>query len=109
MKPSVLPSRSKMVRLHAAHVLSMDVVLSIGLEMGSHSSDCWKHVFRYVCISFRGGSKISGEGGGGALNLDGLSLQLLITTPYHGLRALGGGGVRWVHHPGSAYVIDCIK
>lgn len=37
----------KLVRLHAAHVLSMDVVVSTGLEMGSHSADCWKHVLRW--------------------------------------------------------------
>ena len=40
-------SKAKPIRLHTAHALSMDVILSIGLEMGSHSSDCWKHVFRY--------------------------------------------------------------
>ena len=34
------------LRLHAAHVLSMDSLLSMGLEMGSHSEECWKHVFR---------------------------------------------------------------
>ncbi|KAF4525743.1 hypothetical protein B566_EDAN002003 [Ephemera danica] len=33
-------------RLHTSHALSMDVLLSSGLELGSHSSDCWKHVFR---------------------------------------------------------------
>jgi brefeldin A-inhibited guanine nucleotide-exchange protein 3 len=39
-------SKPKVPRIHAAHALSMDVVLSIGLEMGSHSGDCWKHVLR---------------------------------------------------------------
>lgn len=39
-------AKPKVPRLHAAHALSMDVVLSIGLEMGSHSGDCWKHVLR---------------------------------------------------------------
>ncbi|XP_078698608.1 brefeldin A-inhibited guanine nucleotide-exchange protein 3-like isoform X1 [Branchiostoma floridae x Branchiostoma belcheri] len=34
------------LRLHAAHVLSMDALLNTGLEMGSHSAECWKHVFR---------------------------------------------------------------
>lgn len=34
------------MRLHAAHVLSMDALLSMGLEMGSHSAECWSHVFR---------------------------------------------------------------
>lgn len=47
---TVLPGRSKSVRLHASHVLSMDVLLSRGLELGSHSAVCWKHVFR--CCSY---------------------------------------------------------
>ncbi|XP_071957051.1 brefeldin A-inhibited guanine nucleotide-exchange protein 3-like [Antedon mediterranea] len=34
------------VRLHAAHVMNMDALLSMGLEMGSHAAPCWKHVFR---------------------------------------------------------------
>uniref|UniRef100_A0A8C4LXK5 ARFGEF family member 3 n=1 Tax=Equus asinus asinus TaxID=83772 RepID=A0A8C4LXK5_EQUAS len=34
--------------LHTAHVLCMDAILSVGLEMGSHNPDCWPHVFR-VC------------------------------------------------------------
>ena len=43
------PGRAnKLVRLHSAQALSLDVVLSIGLEMGSHSADCWKHVLRSV-------------------------------------------------------------
>ncbi|XP_041353818.1 brefeldin A-inhibited guanine nucleotide-exchange protein 3-like isoform X2 [Gigantopelta aegis] len=45
-KTSVLPTKTKLVRLHAVHVLSMDVVMTTGMEMGSHSADCWKHVFR---------------------------------------------------------------
>ncbi|XP_035825340.1 brefeldin A-inhibited guanine nucleotide-exchange protein 3 [Aplysia californica] len=46
-KGSVLSSgKPKLVRLHAAHVLSMDVVMTTGLEMASHAADCWKHVFR---------------------------------------------------------------
>uniref|UniRef100_A0A8C4JPG9 ARFGEF family member 3 n=1 Tax=Dromaius novaehollandiae TaxID=8790 RepID=A0A8C4JPG9_DRONO len=36
------------VCLHTAHVLCMDAVLNVGLEMGSHNQDCWPHVFR-VC------------------------------------------------------------
>ncbi|XP_061284100.1 brefeldin A-inhibited guanine nucleotide-exchange protein 3 isoform X2 [Bos javanicus] len=36
------------VWLHTAHVLCMDAILSVGLEMGSHNPDCWPHVFR-VC------------------------------------------------------------
>ena len=39
-------NKAKPARLHAAHALSMDVVLGIGLEMGSHSGDCWRHVYR---------------------------------------------------------------
>ncbi|BFZ24689.1 hypothetical protein BsWGS_27727 [Bradybaena similaris] len=46
-KPSVLASsKPKLVKLHAAHLLSMDVVMTTGLEIGSHAADCWKHVFR---------------------------------------------------------------
>ncbi|XP_055954686.1 brefeldin A-inhibited guanine nucleotide-exchange protein 3 [Patella vulgata] len=45
-KTGVLPTKPKIARFHAAHVLSMDVVMTTGLEMGSHSADCWKHVFR---------------------------------------------------------------
>lgn len=46
-KTSVLSSnKPKLVKLHAAHVLSMDVVMTTGLEMGSHSADCWRHAFR---------------------------------------------------------------
>ena len=40
-------NKTRLSRLHAAHALSMDVVLGIGLEMGSHSGDCWRHVYRY--------------------------------------------------------------
>ncbi|XP_044279702.1 brefeldin A-inhibited guanine nucleotide-exchange protein 3 [Varanus komodoensis] len=36
------------VCLHTAHVLCMDAILNVGLEMGSHNPDCWPHVFR-VC------------------------------------------------------------
>ncbi|XP_034040530.1 brefeldin A-inhibited guanine nucleotide-exchange protein 3 isoform X1 [Thalassophryne amazonica] len=39
-------SRPKGVRLHTAHVLCMDAILNVGLEMGSHNHDCWPHVFR---------------------------------------------------------------
>lgn len=44
MSLSLLPRQKK---LHVSHALSMDVILSRGLELGSHASDCWKHVFRY--------------------------------------------------------------
>ncbi|CAB3365009.1 Hypothetical predicted protein [Cloeon dipterum] len=33
-------------KLHTTHALSMHVLLTTGLEMGSHSPDCWQHVFR---------------------------------------------------------------
>ncbi|XP_021364639.1 brefeldin A-inhibited guanine nucleotide-exchange protein 3-like isoform X1 [Mizuhopecten yessoensis] len=46
----VMSSKIKPVRLHASHILSMDVVMTNGLEMGSHSADCWRHVFR--CSAF---------------------------------------------------------
>ncbi|XP_061693483.1 brefeldin A-inhibited guanine nucleotide-exchange protein 3 isoform X3 [Syngnathoides biaculeatus] len=39
-------SRPAGVRLHAAHVLCMDAILNVALEMGSHNGDCWTHVFR---------------------------------------------------------------
>ncbi|XP_029107058.1 brefeldin A-inhibited guanine nucleotide-exchange protein 3 isoform X4 [Scleropages formosus] len=38
--------RPQGVRLHTAHVLCMDAILNVGLEMGSHNQDCWPHVFR---------------------------------------------------------------
>ena len=34
--------------MHVSHILSLEVMLSRGLELGSHSADCWKHVFRLV-------------------------------------------------------------
>ncbi|XP_069792213.1 brefeldin A-inhibited guanine nucleotide-exchange protein 3 [Narcine bancroftii] len=40
--------RPQGVQLHTAHVLCMDAILGVGLEMGSHNADCWQHVFR-VC------------------------------------------------------------
>ncbi|GIX96960.1 brefeldin A-inhibited guanine nucleotide-exchange protein 3 [Caerostris darwini] len=45
-KKSLLSGRSKALRLHASHILSMDVILNKGLELGSHSPDCWKYVFQ---------------------------------------------------------------
>ncbi|XP_054716947.1 brefeldin A-inhibited guanine nucleotide-exchange protein 3-like [Uloborus diversus] len=45
-KKSLIPGRSKTLRLHASQILSMDVILSRGLELGSHSPDCWKYVFQ---------------------------------------------------------------
>ena len=43
---AVLLGRPKLARLHTAHALSLHLVLSMGLEMGSHAHDCWPHVFR---------------------------------------------------------------
>ncbi|XP_072533637.1 brefeldin A-inhibited guanine nucleotide-exchange protein 3 isoform X3 [Salminus brasiliensis] len=40
--------RCQGVRLHTAHVLCMDAILTVGLEMGSHNHDCWPHVFRVI-------------------------------------------------------------
>lgn len=48
LKAAVLREKPRLVRLHAANVLSMDVVMTTGLEVGSHASDCWRHVFRCV-------------------------------------------------------------
>lgn len=36
-------------KLHAAHALSLDVLLAKGLALGSHNSACWPHVFS-ACI-----------------------------------------------------------
>ncbi|KAI5611558.1 brefeldin A-inhibited guanine nucleotide-exchange protein 3 isoform X1, partial [Silurus asotus] len=40
--------RGQGVKLHTAHMLCMDAILNVGLEMGSHNHDCWPHVFRVV-------------------------------------------------------------
>jgi len=48
---SVLGGRPKLARLHAAHALSMDVLLSMALEMGMHTHACWKDVFRLTLYS----------------------------------------------------------
>ncbi|XP_075241169.1 brefeldin A-inhibited guanine nucleotide-exchange protein 3-like isoform X3 [Convolutriloba macropyga] len=34
------------LKLHASHVLSMEALLSVGLEIGSHCHDCWKFIFK---------------------------------------------------------------
>jgi len=52
MISSVLGGRPKLARLHAAHALSMDLLLSMALEMGRHTHTCWKHVFRFVFAAF---------------------------------------------------------
>ncbi|KAL0123050.1 hypothetical protein PUN28_007584 [Cardiocondyla obscurior] len=47
-----LKLQNKATNLHTSHALSMDVLLGRGLELGSHGSDCWPHVFTcclYVC------------------------------------------------------------
>ncbi|XP_071578313.1 brefeldin A-inhibited guanine nucleotide-exchange protein 3 isoform X1 [Temnothorax nylanderi] len=40
-----LKLQNKATNLHTSHALSMDVLLGRGLELGSHGSDCWPHVF----------------------------------------------------------------
>lgn len=50
---SMLKLLQKQHKLHTSHALSMDVLLGRGLELGSHSPDCWTHVFRSVEILFR--------------------------------------------------------
>lgn len=37
----------------ASHALSLDVLLSKGLALGSHSSACWPHVFN-ACVAVAG-------------------------------------------------------
>ena len=39
------------VKLHAAHVLSMDALLAAGLELGSRAPQAWNHVFRYLALT----------------------------------------------------------
>lgn len=46
LKRSLLSGRGRSLRLHESHILSMDVILSRGLELGSHSPNCWKYVFQ---------------------------------------------------------------
>lgn len=40
-----LKLQNKATNLHTSHALSMEVLLARGLELGSHGSDCWPHVF----------------------------------------------------------------
>lgn len=37
----------KQPKLITSHVLSMDVMLSRGLEFGCHGQECWPHIFKY--------------------------------------------------------------
>ncbi|XP_057703526.1 brefeldin A-inhibited guanine nucleotide-exchange protein 3 isoform X1 [Corythoichthys intestinalis] len=39
-------SRPAVVCLRGAHVLCMDAILDVGLEMAAHHHQCWTHVFR---------------------------------------------------------------
>ena len=39
-------SSPKLPKIHAAHALSMEALLNLGLELSSHSPDCWKYVFK---------------------------------------------------------------
>jgi hypothetical protein len=36
----------KQPKLITSHVLSMDVMLSRGLEFGCHGQECWPHIFK---------------------------------------------------------------
>lgn len=38
----------KQPKLITSHVLSMDVMLSRGLEFGCHGQECWPHIFKYT-------------------------------------------------------------
>ncbi|XP_014227579.1 brefeldin A-inhibited guanine nucleotide-exchange protein 3 [Trichogramma pretiosum] len=40
-----LKLQNRATNLHTSHATSMDVLLSKGLELSSHGSDCWPHVF----------------------------------------------------------------
>ncbi|XP_034951674.1 brefeldin A-inhibited guanine nucleotide-exchange protein 3 [Chelonus insularis] len=40
-----LKLQNRATNLHTSHALSMEVLLGRGLELGSHGSDCWPHVF----------------------------------------------------------------
>ncbi|XP_014477513.1 PREDICTED: brefeldin A-inhibited guanine nucleotide-exchange protein 3 isoform X1 [Dinoponera quadriceps] len=40
-----LKLQNRATNIHTSHALSMDVLLGRGLELGSHGSDCWPHVF----------------------------------------------------------------
>ncbi|KAJ9574458.1 hypothetical protein L9F63_008384, partial [Diploptera punctata] len=40
---SMLRLLQRQHKLHTSHALSMDVLLGRGLELGSHSPDCWAH------------------------------------------------------------------
>lgn len=40
-----LKLQNKATNLHTSHALSMEVLLGRGLELSSHGSDCWPHVF----------------------------------------------------------------
>lgn len=42
-----LKLQNRATNIHTSHALSMDVLLGKGLELGSHGSDCWPHVFTY--------------------------------------------------------------
>lgn len=42
--------KSQGPKIPASHALSLDVLLSKGLALGSHSSACWPHVFN-ACVA----------------------------------------------------------
>nr|XP_022917000.1 brefeldin A-inhibited guanine nucleotide-exchange protein 3 [Onthophagus taurus] len=45
LSASSCKNQSNGAKLPASHALSLDVLLSKGLALGSHSSECWQHVF----------------------------------------------------------------
>ncbi|KAG8035626.1 hypothetical protein G9C98_001054 [Cotesia typhae] len=40
-----LKLQNRATNIHTSHALSMEVLLGRGLELGSHGSDCWPHIF----------------------------------------------------------------
>ncbi|XP_012270259.1 brefeldin A-inhibited guanine nucleotide-exchange protein 3 [Orussus abietinus] len=40
-----LKLQNRATNIHTSHALSMEILLARGLELGSHGSDCWPHVF----------------------------------------------------------------
>ncbi|KAG5876373.1 hypothetical protein JTB14_032185 [Gonioctena quinquepunctata] len=47
---NILKLQARSSKLLASHAMSLDVLLSKGLELGCHSSACWPHVFN-TCVA----------------------------------------------------------
>ncbi|NXR28468.1 BIG3 protein, partial [Cinclus mexicanus] len=99
------------VCLHTAHVLCMDAVLNVGLEMGSHNQDCWPHVFRLrnlnglfrhlhqtICSKT---SKIFQNSNSGTVTL-GLRLE------FFKLRSVTSDGANWCKSKVSEAMMVCV-